>query len=210
MKSKILYHIVIIHMLFVAHIVAQVAQTEEEVKKLLFTSNLPQIAESEGIKEKSLSIELIKKILTHHEDALIGDISELSKFATLKDLCAKIEALPDREQLQDELFKLFKKLNVVEGEPKNWNEVLVKGEGGSLGLITKCLLASSDENMQSKMLDYLLETDQLDKAKLVLEKARIEGKKEEFKNLLEQKIKVTKSDKMRDILLHFTEDPTSK
>jgi hypothetical protein len=197
-------------MLFVAHIVAQVAQTEEEVKKLLFTSNLPQIAESEGIKEKSLSIELIKKILTHHEDALIGDISELSKFATLKDLCAKIEALPDREQLQDELFKLFKKLNVVEGEPKNWNEVLVKGEGGSLGLITKCLLASSDENMQSKMLDYLLETDQLDKAKLVLEKARIEGKKEEFKNLLEQKIKVTKSDKMRDILLHFTEDPTSK
>ena len=210
MKSKILYHIVILHMLFVAHIVAQVAQTEEEVKKLLFTSNLPQIAESEGIKEKSLSIELIKKILTHHEDALIGDISELSKFATLKDLCAKIEALPDREQLQDELFKLFKKLNVVEGEPKNWNEVLVKGEGGSLGLITKCLLVSSGKNMQSKMLDYLLEADQLAKAKLVLEKARIEGKKEEFKNLLDQKIKAAKSDEMRDILLHFPEEPTSK
>ena len=203
MKSKILYQIVVLHMFFVASVSAQLPQTVEEIKKMSFTSNLTRIEESEGVKGKSLEIEVIKRILTHHENALVGDISEVSKFATLKDLCSKIEALPDREQLQDELFKLFKKLNVVEGEPKNWNEVLVKGEGGSLGLITKCLLVSSGKNMQSKMLDYLLEADQLAKAKLVLEKARIEGKKEEFKNLLDQKIKAAKSDEMRDILGEF-------
>lgn len=141
MKSKIIYQIVVIHMFLVAHVSAQLPQTVDEVKDLLFTSNLAQIAESEGVKEKSLDIEVIKKMLTHHEDALVGDIGEFSKFATLRDLCSRIEALPERDQLEGQLFDLFKKLDVVEGEPKNWNEVLVIGLGGSLGLVTKCLLA---------------------------------------------------------------------
>src|SRR5690606_8317287 len=149
-------------------------------------------------------------ILTHHENALVGDIGELSKFATLKDLCSSIEALPEREQLEGELFDLFKKLDVAEGEPKNWNEVLVKGEGGSLGLVTKCLLVISGKNMQSKVLDYLLEEDQLAKAKIVLEKAKIAGKGEEFTNLLAQKIEAATSEEMKALLLDFFEKKPSE
>ena len=205
MKSKKYYRIVILQMLIMANVMAQIPKSVDEAKKIIPISNLAQIAKAEGAQENELTIAVIIKILTNHEKSLVGDISDFSKFITLQDLCSKIEALPDRDQLEEELYMLFKKLNVVEGEPKNWNEVLVKGEGGSLGLITKCLLAISGKNMQSKMLDYLLEADQLAKAKLVLEKARIEGKNEEFKNLLDQKIKAAKSDEMRDILLHFPE-----
>lgn len=210
MKSRIFHPVVVFHIFFVANVFAQIPRTVDEAKKMSLTSNLAQIAEIQGVTEKDLGVDAIRKILTQHEGSLIGDISDVSKFATLKDLCSKIEALPDRDKLGKELFKLFKKLNVVEGEPKNWNEVLVKGEGGSLGLITKCLLASSGKNIQSKVLDYLLEEDQLAKAKLFLEKARFEGDKEEFKILLGQKIEAAKSDEMKGLLLLFTEKTPSK
>lgn len=210
MKSKILYHAIVFHVFFVADVSAQLPQSVDETKKIAFISNLDQIAETEGAKEKTLEVDVIKKILTRHEDSLVGDISEISKFATLQDLCSRIESITERNQLESELFDLFKKLDVVEGEPKNWNEVLVKSEGGSLGLVTKCLLAISGKNMQSKVLDYLLEEDQLAKAELVLEKAKIAGKGEEFANLLAQKIEAATSEKMKTLLLDFFEKKPSE
>jgi len=146
----------ILYMFFVTNVSAQIAQTEDEVKKLMFTSNLEKIVEIQGNKGQDLGVNAIRKILTQHEDALVGDISELSKFATLQELCSKIEVLPERQQLGGELFELFKKLSVLEGEPKNWNEVLVKGEGGALGLITRCLMESAGADLKSKVVDYLM------------------------------------------------------
>ncbi|RYZ91288.1 MAG: hypothetical protein EOP06_07035 [Proteobacteria bacterium] len=206
MKSKIICSIAITHILLMASIFAQLPLTVDEVKKILPISNLEKIAESEGIKGRPLDVEAIRRILTRHENALVvGDMSDASKFATIRDLCSRIEALPDRAQLGEDLFKLFKKLDVMEGEPKDWNEILIKGEEGSLGPITKCLLASSGEEMRSKILDYLLAEDQLEKAKLFLKKATFAGEGEEMKKLVGAKMKAAKSDEMKEILLHFTE-----
>ncbi len=206
MKLKMFYQIVIFQLYFLVNVSAQLPRTVEEIKKMTFNSNLTQIAESEGAKENNLEVQVIKKILTNHENALVGDITEVSKFATLQDLCLRIEALKEREQLENELFSLFKKLNVVEGEPKNWNEHLVKSEGGSLGLVSKCLLASLGKDMQLKVLDYLIEEDQFAKAEVFFKKADIAGKREELVNLLAHKIDAAKSEKMKTLFRDFVEN----
>jgi len=200
----------ILYMFFVTNVSAQVAQTEDEVKKLMFTSNLEKIAEIQGNKGQDLGVKAIKNILTQHEDALVGDISELSKFATLQELCSKIRALPERQQLGGALFELFKKLSVLEGEPKNWNEVLVKGEGGALGLITRCLMESAEADLKSKVVDYLIEVDQPSKTKVVLEKAKLLGQQRELTELLERKMEEVKSDEIKKLFHNFVEEASSE
>lgn len=147
---------------------------------------LVQISASQGVEKDALGVEAIKKILIQQEGALIGDISEVSKFATLKEL------------------------DIVKGESKNWNEVLVKVEGGALGLISKCLIEIAGEDSRSKMVDDLIEEDQSGKAKIVLEEAKIAGKKEEFTNLLEPKIEVVKSEEMKNLVNLFVAETPSE
>ena len=196
--------------LFSGSVVAQVAQTVDEVEALLFTSNLEQIARSEGAKGKVLELEVIQKILAKHEDALVGGISDFSKFATLKELCSNIEVHSERKHLEGELFRLFKKVGVIQGKPKNWNEELVKSEGGPLGLVTKCLLVSSGKEMRSKVLDYVIEADQFAKTKLLLEKVEIAGERKEFAGLVVQKAKAARSKKMEALLHDFSNKASSK
>lgn len=200
----------ILYMFFVTNVSAQIAQTEDEVKKLMFTSNLEKIVEIQGNKGQDLGVNAIRKILTQHEDALVGDISELSKFATLQELCSKIEVLPERQQLGGELFELFKKLSVLEGEPKNWNEVLVKGEGGALGLITRCLMESAGADLKSKVVDYLIEVDQPSKTKVVLEKVKLLGQQRELTELLGRKMEEVKSDEIKNLFHNFVEEASSE
>ena len=203
MKQKTIYSILVLYMLCVANASAQIAQTEYDVKKLMFTSNLEKIAEAQGSKGQSLGVKAIEDILIQHEHDLLGDISEISKFATLQELCSKIGALPERQQLGGRLFELFKKLSVLEGDPKNWNEVLVKGEGGALGLITKSLIESADADLKSKVLDYLVEIDQPSKTKVFLEKAKFLGKQKELAELLAQKMEKVKSDETKKLFNNY-------
>jgi|GEM_PF-6166990 DNA-binding Xre family transcriptional regulator len=189
---------------------AQVPQTAEEVKAMMFISKLGEIATLKGEKVDSLSLKSIKSILENNKNDLYGGMGEFSKFATLQDLCKRLEKHPERKELQETLFELFKTLPLMQGKPKNWNEILVQGEGGSLGLITKCLLVSAGEDFQLKIVDHLIEENQPDKAKLVLEKAKITGKKAELANLLRQKVEAAKSEEIKNLFSSFIEERSSK
>lgn len=188
------------------------AQNEEgkEDKKLVVGSQLNRILDSRGLELENLKISDIREILKGEKENLIGGTSDLAKFYTLSSLSTIIKKHPNREDLQSDLFSLFRSLKVSKDKPKNWGEYLVDGAGGSLGLITECLLASSGKEMQSKIVDYLLEEDQPDKAKLVLEKAKITGKKAELANLLRQNIEVAKSEEMKNLFRNFIEETPSK
>lgn len=210
MKSEILYFLVALNFFPATSVVAQIAQTADEVNELLFVSNLKQIVASEGEKYDALGVESIRKILINHEMSLFGGIGDFSRFATLKDLCSKIEDHPDRKLLNDELFALFKKLPVLEGEPKNWNEVAVKSEGGALGLIAKCLLASSEEEMHLKVINYLVKSDEIPKTELLMEKARIIGKGEYFARSFSDNLNEAKSEKMEALIRGFAEKVSPK
>lgn len=210
MKQKTIYPILVLYIFFVVNAFAQIAQTEDDVKKLMFTSNLEKIAEAQGSKGQDLGVKAIENILIHHEYDLLGDISEISKFATLQELCSKIGALPERQQLGEKLFELFKKLSVLEGEPENWNEVLVKGEGGALGLITRSLIESADADLKSKVVDYLVEVDQPSKTKVFLEKAKFLGQQKELTELLAEKMEKVKSDEIKKLFKNFVEETSSE
>ena len=59
-------------------------------------------------------------------------------------------------------------------------------------------------------MDHLIEENQPDKAKLVLEKAKITGKKAELANLLRQKVEAAKSEEIKNLFSSFIEERSSK
>ncbi len=203
MKAKVLF----LSLLFLSPPVALRAdvlpRTAEEFAKMQFKSNLEQIAESEGAQDGVLQAGVIRRILTHHKDKLLGGIDDGPKFATLRKLCQKIAELPEREEVREELFSLFKEAKPLLEEPKNWNEILIKGDGGALGLVSQCLIGSYGEEMHARMLDQLIETDDVVRARVVLERARFVGKEKEIARLVTGRIDSIKSASMRELYREY-------
>lgn len=210
MKSYVLYQLIVLPLVFAMPSFAQVAKTADEVKQLMFTSHFGKIVQSEGGKKDALEVDVIKKILANHGNSLFGGMSDFSKFATLKELCSETEKHPKRSQLNEDLFKAFQQLSILEGEPKNWNEVAVKSEGGALGLVTKSLVAISDEKTKASILDYLIQEDDTAKANLVLEKSQMINKKEGLLQLVAERTGRAKSEKKKNLLLNFSNKQESK
>lgn len=198
MKLKIILQLLYLFCLLPTS--AQQPKTADEVKAIMFVSRLDEIIEKKGEKINSLSIDTIKSIFENNKSHLYGGLSDISKFATLRDLCERAMTNPNKADLQGTLFKLFKNLPLIEGEPSNWNENLIKSEGGALGLITKCLIDVSDLKLQSEVLDYLIRENDILKMKLFINKIMITKKIDGFDKLLEKKTKGSRSKEMKEAL----------
>ena len=210
MKTKTLLQIVGFLVFSVSTVTAKIPRTKEEVENASLKSKLKEMVESEGGKLDAPGVPVLRKILTDQQDMLLCGIEDGSKYATLRDLCKKIAVLPERAQLGDALFAFFEKTKPIIEKPDDWNEVLIKGDGGSVGLVADCFLAGYGEEMWVRMLDGLIEEGDVEKARVVLDRARTSGKQAEMSRLIAGKVDAAKSEEMKALFRAFPETDDAK
>jgi len=171
-----------------------------KLENLNANTKLGKLISGRGENAAALTVESIEEILNENSEDLFGGMNEPDKFFALKELSEVIKDHPQKKELGATLFELFKQLPVIEGEPKNWNEILIANEGGSVGLITDCLVVIPGNDFRLEIFDYLIRADDTKKMNILLERIGTNGKRADFRGLIENKEKEANSIGMKELL----------
>lgn len=175
----------------------------DEIKILSAKSKLQDILVVRNIDRKSINIEDIHKIIVEEKDNLHGKIKDVSNFFTLIDLCEVIKNHPNKKDLSPLLLKEYETAEVLQGEPENWNEILVKSRDGFLGVYIDCYLDISGHEAFRKMFDSAYNKNDTSKMKVILNRIRISDDLENYLKIIEAAIEGAKSDEMKKLLKEF-------
>lgn len=173
------------------------------IQDLLPTSRLDDILKAKKMERAKLDSKEISRIISENKSELYGKMNEVSKFLTLSDLCEIIRNLPEKNDLPATLLREYETVTPLQGEPENWNEVIVKSGDGALGLIVGCLLEISGNEAFDKMVEIAQEKDDLSRMKVIFNRIRNSDDRKEYLKKIQARIDNSKSEEMNKLLREY-------
>lgn len=151
-------------------------------------------------KETAIGKADLENLLLNRKTELFSEIPDARKFGLLDQLCNKLKSIPEGKDLQPLLLKEISTLKAINRPPVGWDEILILGRGGDVGVLMDCVISMSGEEGFNQIFDSLATADDPVKLKILLLQIAIRKERAKYDPILEMKLKTLQSPRLKEVI----------
>ena len=164
-------------------------------------SPLQLLGDKTATHAEDLKLADLENILRIHKTEIFSADLDKKKFSLLMELCQKVKEIPEGKELQPLLLEEISKQKAIEQRPPvGWDEILVSGYGGSVGLLMECVIAISGEAGFNQIFDAVVEAKDPVKLKILLLQISIRRERAKYDPILAVKLKTLESPQLKEVV----------
>ncbi len=152
----------------------------------------------------------IEDLLRNHKREIFSEDYDKKKFYLLGDLCESLEKNPQGKDLLPLLLKEITSQKAVDCPPVGWDEIMVSGKGGGIGLLMKCVLAISGEAGFNQIFDSVVSAENPVKLNILLIQVNIRGERAKYDPVLKMKLQTLQSAQLKAVIDAHLKDAVTK
>ena len=196
-------------LLVIGIVTASHAAAQETLK--LPPSPLQLLGDKTASRKADLKLADLENILRNHKAEIFSADLDRKKFSLLLELCQKLKEIPEGKELQPLLLKEISAQKVIERPPVGWDEILVSGHGGSVGLLMECVIAISGEMGFNQIFHSVVEAKNPVKLKILLLQIAIRRERANYDPILVAKLESLELPQLKEVIeAHLTAAATEK
>ena len=161
---------------------------------------LQLLIDKDASREADLKLGDIENLLRNHRRELFSDDLDMKKFSLLRKLCEDLKKIPEAKELQPLLLKVISDQKAIDRPPVGWNEILVAGFGGGIGLLMDCVIGISGAAGFNQIFDSVVNAQDPVKMKILLVQVAIRNERAQCDPIVGMKLKTIHSRRLEEVV----------